>query len=75
MNKKFTRKQEIRLTNAYFYMKKYEDYLKKMYKENKLFHNEYYMLISDIKRTYSNLSSVIGVHTDICEEQKGVYYE
>ena len=68
MNKKFTHKQEIRLTNAYFYMKKYEDYLKKMYKENKLFHNEYYMLISDIKRTYSNLSSVIGVHTDIYEE-------
>ena len=69
MNKKFTRKQEVRLTNAYFYMKKYEDYLKKMYKENKLFHNEYYMLISDIKRTYSNLSSVIGVHTDILEEE------
>ena len=68
MNKKFTRKQELRLINVYFYMKKYEDYLKKMYKENKLFHNEYYMLISDIKRTYSNLSSVIGVHTDIYEE-------
>ena len=68
MNKKFTRKQEIRLTNAYFYMKKYEDYLKKMYKENKLFQNEYYMLISDIKRTYSNLSSVIGVHADILED-------
>jgi len=68
MNKKFTRKQEIRLTNAYFYMKKYEDYLKKMYKENKFFHNEYYMLISDIERTYKNLSSVIGIHTDIYED-------
>lgn len=68
MNKKFTRKQGIRLTNAYFYMKKYEDYIKNMYKENKLFQNEYYMLISDIRRTYSNLSSVIGVHTAIYED-------
>lgn len=68
MIKKFTHKQGIRLINAYFYMKKYEAYIKKMYKENKFFQNEYYMLISDIERTYRNLSSVIGVHTDIFEE-------
>lgn len=68
MIKKFTHKQEIRLINAYFYMKKYEDYIKKMYKENKFFQNEYYMLISDIERTYRNLSSVIGVHSDIYED-------
>lgn len=68
MIKKFTRKQETRLINVYFYMKKYEDYIKKMYKENKFFQNEYYMLISDIERTYRNLSSVIGVHTDIYED-------
>lgn len=68
MVNKFTRKQETRLINVYFYMKKYEDYLKKMYKENKIFQNEYYMLISDIERTYRNLSSVIGVHSDIYED-------
>ena len=68
MNKKFTNNQEERLLNAYFYMKKYEDYLKKMYRENKLFQNEYYILISDIERTSRNLSSIICLHTDIYEE-------
>ena len=68
MIKKFTHKQETRLINVYFYMRKYEDYIKKMYKENKFFQNEYYMLISDIERTYRNLSSVIGVHSDIYED-------
>lgn len=65
MVKRFTLKQEKRLMNAYDYMKKYELYIKAMYREIRFSQEEYYTLISDIERTTKNLASVIGVHTDI----------
>ena len=64
MIKLFTRKQETRLINAYFYMKHYEEYLRKMLNEDKLLLAEYNNLSSDIKHAMKYLSAVIAVHTD-----------
>lgn len=50
--------------NAYDFMKKYEDYIKAMYREARFSQSEYYTLISDIARTTKNLASVIGTHID-----------
>lgn len=65
MIKRFTLKQEKRLINAYDYMKKYEVYIKAMYREARFSQEEYYTLISDIERSTKNLASIIGIHTDI----------
>ncbi|MDY5996053.1 MAG: hypothetical protein SPJ07_01665 [Bacilli bacterium] len=51
--------------NVYDYMKKYETYIKAMYRDARFSQEEYYTLISDIERTTKNLASIIGIHTDI----------
>lgn len=65
MIKRFTLKQEKRLMTAYDFMKKYEVYIKNMYRESRFSQTEYYTLISDIEGTTKNLASIIGTHTDI----------
>lgn len=65
MVRRFTLKQEKRLMNVYYYMKKYEEDLKSLYREDRLSQTEYYGLIYDIGRTMKNIASVIGTHTDI----------
>lgn len=65
MIKRFTLKQEKRLMNVYDYMKKYEKYIKSLYREDRLSQAEFYGLIYDIERTMKNVASVIGTHTDI----------
>lgn len=64
MRKIFTSKQEARLTNAYYYMKHYEEYLRMMFNKDKLNLTEYNNLSNDIKRAMKYLSAVIAVHTD-----------
>lgn len=69
MVKRFTLKQEKRLMNAYDFMKKYEEYIKDLYHDDRLLYTEYYSLIFDICRTTKNLASIIGVHTDISSDK------
>ena len=64
MRKLFTRKQETRLINAFYYMMHYEEYLRKMFNEDKLNLTEYNNLSSDIKHAMKYLAAVIAVHTD-----------
>ena len=69
MVKRFTLKQEKRLMNVYDYMKKYEKYIKSLYRDARLSQTEFYGLIYDIERTTKNIASVIGTHTDIDNEK------
>lgn len=64
MRKLFTSKQEASLINAYYYMKHYEEHLRKMLNEGKLNLTKYNNLSSDIKHAMKCLSEVIAVHID-----------
>ena len=64
MRKLFTSKQEASLISIYYYMKDYEEYLTKMFNEDKLNLTEYNNLSNDIKQAIKHLSAVISIHID-----------